>query len=291
LIKAAFVLVVMTGCLQALAQEKKGKPADADFHYYIANETRIGDSKIEFDLLLLNTNPTLVFELGTVQAGILINPAIINEGTVLASIVPGSSTLNMYQAPSVITFNQRKNCIKLAAKTPPGIGSGTIVSTDPANPTKVCRVRLTNSKPWLTGDSDLKFSFTTKPYPTKISKYDPETRLNTAMEVNPFNCYTLKNKDTKTVMTETGDKVSQEINIYPNPNKGIFSVSYTTATPATYEIRITNTAGSLVYKKTDIRIETNFNQEIVLNDLPDGNYTLTLISDKTQISRKFIVKK
>jgi hypothetical protein len=291
LIRTTVLLLVLITCLQGIAQEKKGEISDPDFHYYIANETRVSPTKIEFDLLLLNTNPSLTFELGTVQAGILLDPTFYNGGTVTAGIVPGSSTLSPAQVPTVITFAHRKNCIKMASRVPPGIGSGTVISTDPSRPTKVCRIALSNTKPWPAGDINPQFCLNHKPYPTKISKYDQETHLNTAMDVNPYTCFTQQKSTDKQVKSAGNEPMGNEkITIYPNPNTGNFTVSYGPVNPSVYELRVTNSAGSVVFRKNDIHVETVLKEEINLKEAVAGTYTVSIISTGEQLSRKFVIK-
>jgi hypothetical protein len=293
LIRATMLSVVLIGYLQVWAQEKKGRTADADFHYYITNEARVGDSQIEFDLLLLNTDPAISFELATVQAGILINGTLYNGGNVTASIIPGSSMLNVSQSPSVITFVQKKNCIKIASKTPPGIGNGTIVSADPNRPTRVCRVRLTNSKPWSPGNLDIRFNFTNKPYPTKLSRYDYSTNLNTAINVNPYNCYSKVTTVQKKEISRAGSETerTEKISIYPNPGNGLINLFFNPGQPGVFEIRVSNSSGASVFKKSNISMEGPYTEEIKLIDLPDGTYTLSVINESEQVSRKFVIKK
>ena len=167
--KAWLFALFMVSAVGLMAQKA---PNDAFlFNYTIQFDTAYGANQLEFDLYLLDTDPTEPFEMATVQAGILVNPAIYNGGTVTASIVPNSSQLNAVQKPTSVTFTQSQNVIKLASKAPPGIGNGTIISTT-APGTRICRLRLTNTVPFVQcSHADLTFNFSTTPYPTKVSIY------------------------------------------------------------------------------------------------------------------------
>jgi hypothetical protein len=160
-----------------------------EFQYTIANDLQTSDKTFEFDLLLLDNDATQAFELGTVQAGIYVNSLIYNSGTITASILPGTSTLLPAQQPTSITFTQSANIIKLAAKAPPGTGNGSILSTNPASPSRICRVKLTNTVPWAQYSPNLTFCFTTTPYPTKISQYI--AGINTPLTTNTTNCFSV----------------------------------------------------------------------------------------------------
>ncbi|MBK7213178.1 MAG: carboxypeptidase regulatory-like domain-containing protein [Bacteroidales bacterium] len=161
-----------------------------ELNYTCTNLVQTSPTTFEFDLLLLDMDATLPFELATVQAGLTFNPAMYNGGTISASIVPSSSTLNASQQPTSVTFTQSQNCLKLAAKTPPGAGSGSIISTNPASPSRLCRIKITNTASFTTSsDPNPLFCFTTIPYPTKISQY--LAGINTAFTLNSLNCFTV----------------------------------------------------------------------------------------------------
>lgn len=289
--RTLLIAVVLFSGAAIKAQGTKGLPAGSGFKYYIANETRNGNN-LEFDLFLLNTDASNPFELGNVQAGILINPSIINGGNIHATILQGTSALNASQAPAVISFVQRKNCIRLASKSSPGIGGGTIISTDVSNPTKVCRIRLTNSKSWANGDAGLRFNFTSKPYPTKISKYVYETGMNTPLEVNAGNCFTQEPGMQSENEKEFGLQLAQErVTVFPNPNQGNFTITVTTDRPTIFELVITNSVGAVVLSIEKFEVDGKRSEELQMRNAADGSYTLVLNDGKEQLSRKFIIKK
>ena len=165
----------------------KAQTSPPTFNFTIANDVQVSDRILEFDLYLVNTsNPAASFELGGIQAGILVNPAIYNGGTISVSIVPGSSQLNIFQAPSNVVWAQDQNTIKLTAKAPPGAGNGTIISTT-APGMKVCRLQITNTVPFGQSTADLTFNFTTIPYPTKVAAYI--AGVNTLLTSDASNCF------------------------------------------------------------------------------------------------------
>lgn len=187
--RMANLTVLVTGASPFVVTVTQAGATPPEFLYTIANDVQTSATTFEFDLLLLDNDPTLPFEVATVQAGILMNPAVYNGGTVTASIVPSSSTMYASQQPTSVTFTQSANVVKLAAKAPPGAGNGTVLSTNPAAPNRLCRIKLTNSVAWAQAQPNLTFCFTTVPYPTKISQYI--SGLNTAMSTNLSNCYSV----------------------------------------------------------------------------------------------------
>jgi hypothetical protein len=186
--RVAIITVSVSGLTPVIVTITQAATALVDFHYTVENFQQTSDNAFEFDLMLLDMSVGTPFELATVQAGITLSPTIFNGGSVSAMIVPGTSTLNASQQPTSVTFTQSANCIKLAAKAPPGAGGGSIISTDPLNPTRICRIRLTNTAAWTTASYPaLTFCFTTVPYPTKMSQYI--SGVNTALTLNSTNTY------------------------------------------------------------------------------------------------------
>jgi hypothetical protein len=194
LIKGISILLLMVTVVHLEAAQRRFAPmapsAISDYNYTIANDAQVSNSILEFDLFLLDTDPAQAFEMAEIQAGITLDPAIYNGGTITATLVAGSSQLSVVsQQPASITFTQAQNCIKIAARTPPGFGNGSIISTTSPG-TKICRVRLTNSVPFAANTkASLTFCFTTVPYPTKVFQY--VSTINTQLTSDATNCFSL----------------------------------------------------------------------------------------------------
>ena len=185
--RVANITLIATGVLPVVVTVTQAAATADDFKYTMANDEQTSDRTMEFDLLLLDLETSTPFELGSIQAGVLVNPAIYNGGTIIASIIPGTSTLSPLQQPISITFNQPQNCIKLAPKAPPGTGNGSILSPNQAEPTRLCRVKITNSVAFGQAQANLAFSFTNIPYPVKLSRYI--SGINTPMTTSILNCF------------------------------------------------------------------------------------------------------
>jgi len=172
-----FMLPFLAGNAQrrfALLAATSGPSA---YIYSIQNDVQISDRIIEFDLYLLDADATQPFELANIQAGITVNPLIFNGGTATMSIIPGTSELlapgggASSLQPTSVTITMAQNAIKLAPKTPPGTGSGPIISTTGFG-TRICRLRMTNSVAFTANSTvDYTFNFTTNPYATKVFQY------------------------------------------------------------------------------------------------------------------------
>jgi hypothetical protein len=186
LVIRTFLLIILMLAFNRLnAQEN-------DIIYTIANDVQVASNQLEFDLLLFDPDPSGNYEVATVQAGVLVDPAIYNGGTITCAIIPGTSHLNPTQQPTSVTFTQSSNAIKLASKPLPGCGGGTIISMDPNNRTRICRLRLSNTVAFTSCQpANLTFSFTTSPYPTRVSFYQASDCANIASPVSASNCFSM----------------------------------------------------------------------------------------------------
>ena len=146
------------------------------YSYTLANDTKTGDNRYEFDIYLLRTGTTPM-QLGGAQFGFTYNNAVKNGGTMTASMVPGSvDTAITASGQTNIHFNTTTDgCIKIAAElSAQGPGTGANISNIIPG-TRIGRIRLTNSIPFINLNLNLNWNFSSisPNYPTKISVYIP----------------------------------------------------------------------------------------------------------------------
>jgi len=157
----------------------------------IQNELQTSDKTLEFDVYLLNTNPSVSFEMNTMQLAITMNSSIINGGTITPSFVPGGSDLIAVQVPDNTRFDDTGTLpmIKISAKTPPGYGNGTFISTT-APGTRFCRLILTNSVAFASAAANLDFQLVkTPPFYTGVAYYDHTLLKGDIIPLNTSNTY------------------------------------------------------------------------------------------------------
>ncbi|NLH78305.1 MAG: hypothetical protein GX465_14840 [Acidobacteria bacterium] len=166
---------------------------EKSFEISVKNLTQTASKVLEFDVYLLDTDPGQNFELASCQLGFLINSLIYTGGTLSAVIDNTGSGLNSSQqfsaSPSLaspLTGYPDQTLIRLAGRTPPGAGNGTIISSS-GDGTLLTHFVLTstvdftsNSTPNLVFNSS---TATTPLYPTRVSEYISTT--NTALPVTP----------------------------------------------------------------------------------------------------------
>ncbi len=190
-LKVVALLFLLLAVLQIKAQSRYSPLASSDFNLTLANDVQTANNILEFDVYLLDTDGSNTFELAAVQAGIVVNSGIYNGGTITMSIVAGTSQLVAAQQPSSVVWSQAQNTIKLTPRTPPGAGSGSVLSST-APGTRVCRLRITNTVAFTANSqANLAFNFTISPYPTKVFQYIGVT--NTELTCTTLNSFSNAN--------------------------------------------------------------------------------------------------
>lgn len=174
---------LMTFMIISILVSISEKVTAQSYTYTIRNDMQTSDRTMEFDLYLLNTNPDIPIEISVAQAGIIVNSALVNGGTITASFVSGASGMVAAQVPTSITYASATSCIKIAAKSIPGCGSGTVLSTTGLG-TRFCRVKLTNTVPFGVAKANLAFNFTASPYNTFIGKFRADCTGSDALPID-----------------------------------------------------------------------------------------------------------
>ena len=246
-----------------------------NFSYSIANKVLVSPKQLEFDLILLDLDNTLPFEIATVQAGITMNPAFTNGGIVTASIVPGSSTLsNSAQWPTSIACETGTSTfVKLASKVPPGAGFGSVMSTDPLRPTRLCRIRLINTSDWARNSSaDLALCLNKALYPTKISEYI--SGINVPVEIRSI-------LDSKSASIDPENSLSN-IKVYSD----LQTVVINNSSDLTGEIWIYDLSGhELLHTSMTSRDETRIPLQVAT-----GTYLVKVVTENGVISNKVFIR-
>jgi large repetitive protein len=193
LLKAIPLLAFILAFSLADAQINFAPLATEDFSLTVQNLSQTATNKLEFDVYLLDTDPAQDMELATIQFGWLFNSLCYTGGTVTAVINNTGSGLSTAQqfaaAPSIVATlagYPNQTLLRLAGRTPPGSGNGTIISKV-APGTLLTHFVLTSTVPWTT-NSTPNFVFNsntaTNPlYATRVNTYI--ANVNTPLAVVP----------------------------------------------------------------------------------------------------------
>jgi len=84
---------------------------------------------------------------------------------------------------------------------------------------------------------------------------------------------------------------SSAINIYPVPNDGRFTVSFTTASEESFSIKVMNNLGVKIYEEDNVEVSGSLNKVIDLRPVPNGVYTLIFENNQNQVVKKIVVSK
>ena len=110
----------------------------------LQNDTLSGNTFYEFDIFI-SRQGIHDFELASLSPVLYYNTTI-TSGNLTFTIISGSSELNEAQKPINSQLSIVGNELRIAANTPPGVGSGTIIP--PAPGLRVGRFRLTSTVPF-----------------------------------------------------------------------------------------------------------------------------------------------
>jgi len=183
-VTALFLFIFMTN-INAERKIRYSPLLVTDFVCSITNIHQTANNKLEFDVYLLDTDQTQAFEFAGGQMGIWFNSLIFSGGTLSVTYSNANSTLNTSQqfssVPNIATQVNNQTLLKLAGRTPPGSGNGTIISQVSPG-TLVTHFIFTSSIAFTSGTTP-NFSFATSTYPLTIAEYINNT--NTALTIVP----------------------------------------------------------------------------------------------------------
>ena len=81
----------------------------------------------------------------------------------------------------------------------------------------------------------------------------------------------------------------QSVSIYPNPNKGNFTLNVSAKQNLQADIQIVNSAGMVEYEEKNVTIDGNYQQDISLGQLEAGIYYLSLRNKDGVALKKIVV--
>jgi hypothetical protein len=84
-------------------------------------------------------------------------------------------------------------------------------------------------------------------------------------------------------------KVSQSVEVYPNPNHGQFNIEITSAEMVELDIEIFNTAGALLWKQENVTIHGTQILPVNMGIVPDGVYMVTLRNAQTNMVKRIVI--
>ena len=98
------------------------------------------------------------------------------------------------------------------------------------------------------------------------------------------------NVEVKDCSSINENEQSVKLNVFPNPNNGIFNLQLNTLNAQTVSIRVTNLTGEIVYRSGEIKISGTYSQQIDLSQLSSGIYNIFVIGDEGVAQKKVVVR-
>jgi PKD repeat protein len=83
--------------------------------------------------------------------------------------------------------------------------------------------------------------------------------------------------------------VNNQLDIFPNPNNGQFSVSFHTEKNDNYTVKVTNTIGQTVYEEKLDNFSGNYSNKIDITSFNKGVYMLSVSNSKNETVKKVLV--
>jgi hypothetical protein len=232
----------------------------------LKNGLQTGPNVYKFDVYIERTGTT-EFQLATFQMGLLFNDSVKNGGTLTPTL--GTSELNAAQTPTSVNA-ATTGCLKLAPKTPPGVGNGTIIPLFPG--LKVTTITLTNSVPFANRRWNFKFNFKPTPYNSVVSAY--VAGINTVITDSASHLNNLINDPMpiKLIETDLPNKYDLSQN-YPNPFNPTTNISYDLPYDSKVMIKLFDMSGREVMTLVSGQMSAGYYTESFnLSNLSSGAY-------------------
>lgn len=80
------------------------------------------------------------------------------------------------------------------------------------------------------------------------------------------------------------------LNIYPNPNKGLFTLNINTVDVKELNVTVTNLQGQIVYSKNNFNNVNKVNEQIDLSNKAKGVYFINVTSDRAVKTQKIVIQ-
>ena len=104
-------------------------------------------------------------------------------------------------------------------------------------------------------------------------------------------CYSDSSNQVYVAGVGVGDNENGSINIYPVPNKGLFTAEVSSSHAEDFRIQIYNTLGVMVHQTAGFRVNGIYKENIDVHQLPEGMYSLVFISQERKIVRKMLINR
>lgn len=145
------------------------KAQDPSASFYIDHAQYMSPTIYEFDIMAKADGATSTFDLRTFQAGIYVNSAWVNGGTLSLSTAPGYSELTTPAYNGAYQWNSTDKLINCSVNYGVKPSSSTCIATTVTTvPVRIARIRAVNSANFGCSTPDLKFNYVSNNSPLRL---------------------------------------------------------------------------------------------------------------------------
>tara|TARA_B110000908_G_scaffold105196_1_gene123896 strand:- start:188 stop:739 length:552 start_codon:yes stop_codon:yes gene_type:complete len=91
-------------------------------------------------------------------------------------------------------------------------------------------------------------------------------------------------------ITEGDINLGVNLNIYPNPTRGLFNISFIAEKIDNFDISIVDAFGKLVYNEDKQDFIGEYTKQLDLSDFPRGIYTLQIRNQDSFVSKRIVLQ-
>jgi hypothetical protein len=141
---------------------------DPNVSVYIQNGTYLAGHIYQFDVMMKATGATSSFQLRTFQAGLYVNPAWVNGGTLTIQNAPTFTDMAGPGYNGAFQWNTTDNLINCSVNYDVVTANGCIATTVTTTPILVSRIQVTNSVNFSCATPDIKFNYVANANPFRL---------------------------------------------------------------------------------------------------------------------------
>jgi hypothetical protein len=101
---------------------------------------------------------------------------------------------------------------------------------------------------------------------------------------------TVSGQSESRVKAQTAAEQDKEVSIYPNPNNGVFTISFANLDARQVDLRIINVIGNEIYHEVLNRSDIQSSKTIDLNNFAKGLYYVKIETENYSSVRRVVVK-
>ena len=141
---------------------------DPNIEVYVTNGTYLAGNIYQFDVMMKATGTTSSFQLRTFQAGLYVNPAWVNGGTLTIQNAPTYSQMSGQGYNGAFLWNATDNLINCSVNFDIVTLNGCISTTVTTTPIIVTKIQVTNSVNFTCSTPDIKFNYVANASPYRL---------------------------------------------------------------------------------------------------------------------------